>query len=223
MPRNTGGVRSRPNFRPGGSNYTNTSYNEDLDCRVLHAFGSIVCNGEQRVQGNIMSGGMHVDDSGLLKVPVVNTAPNATTPADHPNQAGLVMVDKSSDGKMYFSREDGLYNGFYNIMIDAQDEHAGAVAARDAVAGVVAATGGNTTENNTADLAAARAAIDALTTGNTKFEEGVAAVRTVVATNLATSKNTADGKVTTLNTAKGTAEANSSVHGPFEWAVVTSS
>ena len=70
MPRNTGGIRSRPNFRPGGGNYTNTSYNEDLDCKDLHSFGSIVCNGETRVRGRVISGGLEVGNEDILKVPV---------------------------------------------------------------------------------------------------------------------------------------------------------
>jgi hypothetical protein len=219
MPRNTGGVRSKPSFRPGGSKYTNTSFNEDLECRDLHAFGSIVCNGEQRVQGNIMSGGMHVDDSGLLKVPVVNAAPNVTTPADHPNQAGLVMVNKSSDGKMYFSRENGTYNA---ALQDAVDKHAGAVAAHDAIDSVTAADSSDVAANNTADVAAALAAIDALAAGNTKFEEGVLAVKTAVATDLATSKSNADTVVSTLAAAKtpSAIRTSTSGHGPFEWVAV---
>ena len=212
MPRNTGGVRSRPNFRPGGSNYTDRSFNTDLDCKDLHAFGHIVCNGEQRVQGNIISGGIHVGDSGVLKVPVVHSAPDATTPADHPSHGGLVMVNVSHDGKMYFSRQDGLHI----TMTDAQDKHAGALAAHDAIDTVVAAD----PADNAADVAAAQAAVDALPTGNAKFEEGRADVRAVIATDLATSKTAADTVVTNLNTAKGTAETNANGHGPFEWVAV---
>ena len=212
MPRNTGGVRSRPNFRPGGSNYTDRSFNTDLDCKDLHAFGNIVCNGEQRVQGNIMSGGMHVGDSGVLKVPVVHSAPGPTTPADHPTHGGLVMVNVSDDGKMYFSRHDGLHIA----MTDAQDKHAGAVAAHDAIDTVVAAD----PADNGADVAAAQAAVDALPTGNAKFEEGRADVRAGIATDLATSKTNADNMVTSLNTAKTTAETSANGHGPFEWVAV---
>ena len=108
-------------------------------------------------------------------------------------------------------------------MIDAQDKHAGAVAAHDAIDSVTAATEGTTAENNAADVTAALAAIDALATGNTKFEDGVAAVRTAVNADLATSQSAADGQVSTLAAEKVTAEGNSSEHGPFEWAVVTSS
>ena len=53
-----------------------------------------------------------------MLVPVRGDAPNATTPADHPGRGGLVMVDTSSDGLMYFSREDAAYN----TMKDAQDK-----------------------------------------------------------------------------------------------------
>lgn len=105
MPRNTGGIRSRPNFRPGGSNYTNTSYNEDLDCKDLHAFGSIVCNGEQRVQGNIVSGGMHVGDSGVLKVPVIAGGTAGAVPTPAPEMAGLVVVKSVAGG----AAENGLF------------------------------------------------------------------------------------------------------------------
>ena len=107
MPRNTGGIRSRPNFRPGGSNYTNTSYNEDLDCKDLHAFGSIVCNNEQRVQGNIISGGLHVGDSGALKVPVIAGGTAGDVPSSAPEMAGLLVVksvagaDNSTVGLFY--------------------------------------------------------------------------------------------------------------------------
>ena len=107
MPRNTGGIRSRPSFRPGGSNYTNLSYTQDLECKDLHAFGNTVCNGESRIQGNVMSGGLHVGDSGVLKVPVIagGTAGNAPTSA--PTMAGLVVVksvagaDKDEPGLFY--------------------------------------------------------------------------------------------------------------------------
>ena len=219
MPRNTGGVRSRPNFRPGGSNYTNTSYNEDLDCKNLHAFGSIVCNGEQRVQGNVISGGMHIGDSGVLKVPVVNAAPVATTADDQPNQVGLVMVDKSSTGKMYFSREDGTYNA---ALQDAVDKHAGAVAAHDAIDSVTPADSSDVAANNTADVAAALAAIDALAAVNAKFSDGVGVVRAVVATDLATSKAAADSEVDSLAAAKtpSAIRTSTSGHGPFEWVAV---
>lgn len=98
MTRNTGGIRSRPNFRPGGSNYTNTSYNEDLDCKDLHTFGSIVCNGEQRVQGNIISSGMHVSDSGVLKVPVIAGGTPGALPLAAPEMAGLVVVKSVARG-----------------------------------------------------------------------------------------------------------------------------
>ena len=45
------------NAKTGGSfiqalvEHTNRSFDHDLECRDLHAFGNIVCNGEQRVQG----------------------------------------------------------------------------------------------------------------------------------------------------------------------------
>lgn len=112
MPRNTGGIRSRPNFRPGGSNYTNTSYNEDLDCKDLHAFGSIVCNGESRVQGNVISGGIHVGDSGVLKVPVIAGGNVNDVPTPAPEMAGLLVVksvagvDNTSCGLFYSRLEN---------------------------------------------------------------------------------------------------------------------
>ena len=118
MPRNTGGIRSRPNFRPGGSNYTNTSYNEDLDCKDLHAFGSIVCNNEQRVQGNIMSGGLHVGDSGVLKVPVIAGGGAGDVPTVAPEMAGLLVVKSiaaanNSTVGLFYSRLEyfSLFNG----------------------------------------------------------------------------------------------------------------
>ena len=101
-------------------------------------------------------------------------------------------------------------------MKDAQDKHAGAVAARAAIEGVVAAN----PANNAADVAAAQAAVDALPTGNDKFEEGRTAIKDVINTDLATSKTQADGVVTNLNTAKTTAEGNANGHGPFEWVAV---
>lgn len=121
MPRNTGGIRSRPNFRPGGSNYTNLSYTQDLDCKDLHAFGNTVCNGESRIQGNVMSGGLHVGDSGVLKVPVIagGTAGNAPTPA--PTMAGLVVV-KSVAGAN--KDEPGLF--YSRLEKNSADESVGA-------------------------------------------------------------------------------------------------
>ena len=92
MPRNTGGIRSRPNFRPGGSNYTNLSYSQDIECKDLHAFGSTVCNGESRIQGNVISGGLHVGDSGVLKVPVIAGGSVGVVPTPAPTMAGLVVV-----------------------------------------------------------------------------------------------------------------------------------
>ena len=92
MPRNTGGIRSRPNFRPGGSNYTNTSYNEDLDCRDLHSFGSIVCNGETRVRGRVISGGLEVGNEDILKVPVIDGGVAGDLPIVAPDKAGLIVV-----------------------------------------------------------------------------------------------------------------------------------
>lgn len=111
MPRNTGGIRSRPNFSPGGSNYTNLSYTQDLDCKDLHAFGNIVCNGESRIQGNVISGGLHVDDNGLLKVPVIAGGNVGDVPTPAPTMAGLVVVksvagtDKTESG-LFYSRLD---------------------------------------------------------------------------------------------------------------------
>ena len=192
----------RRGFYPGGSTQPNRSFDHDLECRDLHAFGNLVCNGEQRVGGKSIANtveAVHVEvkdvaSHGEMLVPVRGDAPNATTPADHPGRGGLVMVDTSSDGLMYFSREDAAYN----TMKDAQDKHAGAVAARAAIEGVVAAN----PANNAADVAAAQAAVDALPTGNAKFEEGRNDVRDVIANDLATSKTQADGVVTNLNTAK---------------------
>ena len=111
MPRNTGGIRSRPNFRPGGSNYTNLSYTQDLDCKDLHAFGNTVCNGESRIQGNVMSGGLHVGDSGVLKVPVIAGGSVGVVPTPAPTMAGLVVVksvagaNKDAAG-LFYSRLD---------------------------------------------------------------------------------------------------------------------
>ena len=105
MPRNTGGIRSRPNFRPGGSNYTNLSYTQDLDCKDLHSFGNLVCNGEQRVQGNLVSGGLHVGDGGVLKVPVIAGGTAGAAPSDAPGMSGLVVV-KSVAGA---ANENGLF------------------------------------------------------------------------------------------------------------------
>ena len=101
-------------------------------------------------------------------------------------------------------------------MTDAQDKHAGAVAARAAIDTVVAAD----PVDNDADVAAAQAAVDSLPTGNAKFEEGRNEVRAAIATDLATSKTSADTVVTNLNTAKTTAEGNANGHGPFEWVAV---
>ena len=111
MPRNTGGIRSRPNFSPGGSNYTNLSYTQDLDCKDLHAFGNTVCNGESRIQGNVISGGLHVGDSGVLKVPVIAGGSVGVVPTPAPTMAGLVVVksvagaDKTESG-LFYSRLD---------------------------------------------------------------------------------------------------------------------
>ena len=111
MPRNTGGIRSRPSFRPGGSNYTNLSYTQDLDCKDLHAFGNTVCNGESRIQGNVLSGGLHVGDSGVLKVPVIAGGSVGVVPTPAPTMAGLVVVksvagaNKDAAG-LFYSRLD---------------------------------------------------------------------------------------------------------------------
>ena len=109
MPRNTGGIRSRPNFRPGGSNYTNLSYSQDIECKDLHAFGSTVCNGESRIQGNVISGGLHVGDSGVLKVPVIAGGSVGVVPTPAPTMAGLVVVksvagDNNADCGLFYSR-----------------------------------------------------------------------------------------------------------------------
>lgn len=210
----------RRGFYPGGSTQPNRSFDHDLDCRDLHAFGNLVCNGEQRIGGKSIADtveAVHVEvkdvaSHGEMLVPVRGDAPSATTPADHPGRGGLVMVNVSHDGKMYFSRHDGLHIA----MTDAKDKHAGAVAARDAVAGVVASG------NDSADVTAAQDAIDALARGNEKYNEGIAAIRagSVVTTDLATSNTNANTVVNNLNTAKGTAETNANGHGPFEWVAV---
>ena len=110
MPRNTGGIRSRPNFRPGGSNYTNTSYNEDLDCKDLHSFGSIVCNGETRVRGRVISGGLEVGNEDILKVPVIDGGAAGDLPAVAPDKAGLIVVKSvagtSNQNGLFYSRLD---------------------------------------------------------------------------------------------------------------------
>ena len=111
MPRNTGGIRSRPNFRPGGSNYTNLSYSQDIECKDLHAFGNTVCNGESRIQGNVISGGLHVGDSGVLKVPVIAGGSVGVVPTPAPTMAGLVVVksvagDNKADCGLFYSRLD---------------------------------------------------------------------------------------------------------------------
>ena len=110
MPRNTGGIRSRPNFRPGGSNYTNTSYNEDLDCRDLHSFGSIVCNGETRVRGRVISGGLEVGNEDILKVPVIDGGVAGDLPIVAPDKAGLIVVKSvagaSNQNGLFYSRLD---------------------------------------------------------------------------------------------------------------------
>ena len=41
----------RQGFYPGGSTQPNRGFDHDLECRDLHAFGNLVCNGEQRVGG----------------------------------------------------------------------------------------------------------------------------------------------------------------------------
>ena len=110
MPRNTGGIRSRPNFRPGGSNYTNTSYNEDLDCKDLHSFGSIVCNGETRVRGRVISGGLEVGNEDILKVPVIDGGVAGDLPIVAPDKAGLIVVKSvagaSNQNGLFYSRLD---------------------------------------------------------------------------------------------------------------------
>lgn len=110
MPRNTGGIRSRPNFRPGGSNYTNTSYNEDLDCKDLHSFGSIVCNGETRVRGRVISGGLEVGNEDILKVPVIDGGVAGDLPIVAPDSAGLIVVKSvagaSNQNGLFYSRLD---------------------------------------------------------------------------------------------------------------------
>lgn len=111
MPRNTGGIRSRPNFRPGGSNYTNLSYSQDIECKDLHAFGSTVCNGESRIQGNVISGGLHVGDSGVLKVPVIAGGSVGVVPTPAPTMAGLVVVksvagENNTECGLFYSRLD---------------------------------------------------------------------------------------------------------------------
>ena len=110
MPRNTGGIRSRPNFRPGGSNYTNTSYNQDLDCKDLHSFGSIVCNGETRVRGRVISGGLEVGNEDILKVPVIDGGTAGDLPIVAPDNAGLIVVKSvagaSNQNGLFYSRLD---------------------------------------------------------------------------------------------------------------------
>jgi hypothetical protein len=210
----------RRGFYPGGSTQPNRSFDHDLECGDLHAFGNLVCNGEQRIGGKSIADtveAVHVEvkdvaSHGEMLVPVTNSAPVATTLADHPSRGGLVMVDTSADGKMYFSRHDGLHIA----MIDAQDKHAGAVAAHDAIDTVTAAD----PADNAADVTAALAAVDALPTGNAKFEEGVAAVKAVIATDLTNSQTQADSEVSTLAGEKVTAEGNANGHGPFEWVAV---
>ena len=85
------------------------SYSQDIECKDLHTFGSTVCNGESRIQGNVISGGLHVGDSGVLKVPVIAGGSVGVVPTPAPTMAGLVVVksvagDNNADCGLFYSR-----------------------------------------------------------------------------------------------------------------------